>query len=140
MSKKRQQSQPICVFDISKDLLDQLEPVERDTEALWGLAAENDQHTDDSISAKALERLQLQEERLANQENELTCNTCAITFQDREEQRQHFSTDWHRYNIKRKVVLDVKPVSLSEFEELLTGMCTWYPLGKRFEMNIASRQ
>ncbi|KAL9559389.1 hypothetical protein MBANPS3_000464 [Mucor bainieri] len=122
MSKKRQQNQPICVFDIPKDLLDQLEPVEKDTEALWGLAAENDEYTDDKINAKALERLQLQEERLANQDNELTCNTCAITFQDREEQRRHFSTDWHRYNIKRKVVLDVKPVTLSEFEVLLTDL------------------
>lgn len=124
MSKKRQQSQTICVFDIPKDLLDQLEPVEKDTDALWGLAAENDEQTDDSVNAKALERLQLQEERLANQENDFTCNTCAITLQDREEQRQHFSTDWHRYNIKRKVVLDVTPITLSEFEMLLNGMCT----------------
>lgn len=121
MSKKRQQQQAINVFDIPKELLDQLEPVERDTEAVWGLAAENEEHQDDNVNAKALERLQIQEERLANQENELTCNTCAITFQDREEQRQHFSTDWHRYNIKRKVVLDVKPVTLSEFEAILTG-------------------
>lgn len=121
MSKKRQQQQAINVFDIPKELLDQLEPVERDTEAVWGLAAENEEHQDDNVTTKALERLQVQEERLANQENELTCNTCAITFQDREEQRQHFSTDWHRYNIKRKVVLDVKPVTSSEFEAILTG-------------------
>lgn len=121
MSKKRQQQQAINVFDIPKELLDQLEPVEKDTEAVWGLAAENEEQQDDSVNAKALERLQIQEERLANQENELTCNTCAITFQDREEQRQHFSTDWHRYNIKRKVVLDVKPVTLAEFEAILTG-------------------
>jgi hypothetical protein len=121
MSKKRQQQQAINVFDIPKELLDQLVPVEKDTEAVWGLAAENEEQQDDSVNAKALERLQIQEERLANQENELTCNTCAITFQDREEQRQHFSTDWHRYNIKRKVVLDVKPVTLAEFEAILTG-------------------
>lgn len=121
MSKKRQQQQDINVFDIPKELLDQLEPVEKDTEAVWGLAAENEEQQDDNVNARALERLQIQEERLVNQENELTCNTCAITFQDREEQRQHFSTDWHRYNIKRKVVLDVKPVTLLEFEAILTG-------------------
>ncbi|CEP12209.1 hypothetical protein [Parasitella parasitica] len=121
MSQKRQQH--ISVFEIPEDLLAQLEPVEKDTEAVWSLAAENqEQQNDDVVNSKALERLQIQEDRLANQDNELTCNTCAIEFQDRGEQRQHFSTDWHRYNIKRKVVLDAKPVTLPEFEAILTDL------------------
>lgn len=119
MNKKRQ-DQPISVFEIPKDLLDQLEPVEKDTNAVLEL---QHQEEDEVINAKALERLQIQEERLANEspDNVLTCSTCRITFTDRTEQRQHFNTDWHRYNIKRKVVLDVQPVTLEEFETLLAG-------------------
>ncbi|KAM9896384.1 hypothetical protein OXX79_007500 [Metschnikowia pulcherrima] len=32
-----------------------------------------------------------------------TCNTCAIRFVSAEMQRQHMKTDWHRYNLKRRV-------------------------------------
>ncbi|KAI3402325.2 REH1 [Candida oxycetoniae] len=32
-----------------------------------------------------------------------TCNTCNIRFIDAEFQRQHMKTDWHRYNLKRRV-------------------------------------
>lgn len=32
-----------------------------------------------------------------------TCNTCAIRFLSAELQRQHMKTDWHRYNLKRRV-------------------------------------
>lgn len=32
-----------------------------------------------------------------------TCNTCAVRFVTAELQRQHMRTDWHRYNLKRRV-------------------------------------
>ncbi|OBA19916.1 hypothetical protein METBIDRAFT_32940 [Metschnikowia bicuspidata var. bicuspidata NRRL YB-4993] len=32
-----------------------------------------------------------------------TCNTCGIRFLSAEIQRQHMKTEWHRYNLKRKV-------------------------------------
>lgn len=32
-----------------------------------------------------------------------TCNTCGIRFSTAELQRQHMRTDWHRYNLKRRV-------------------------------------
>lgn len=32
-----------------------------------------------------------------------TCNTCGIRFITAELQRQHMKTDWHRYNLKRRV-------------------------------------
>lgn len=32
-----------------------------------------------------------------------TCNTCGIKFVSADLQRQHMKTDWHRYNLKRRV-------------------------------------
>lgn len=32
-----------------------------------------------------------------------TCNTCAVKFVTADLQRQHMKTDWHRYNLKRRV-------------------------------------
>mmetsp|Transcript_6091 Transcript_6091/g.6021 ORF Transcript_6091/g.6021 Transcript_6091/m.6021 type:complete len:439 (+) Transcript_6091:29-1345(+) len=32
-----------------------------------------------------------------------TCNTCGIRFVTADLQRQHMKTDWHRYNLKRRV-------------------------------------
>lgn len=119
--KKRQQEALLYAFSIPKDLLETLEPVEKETEALLDI----EERKDESINALALERLQIQQDRLDNGEDNnsnLTCNTCAISFNEREEQRNHFNTDWHRYNIKRRVVLDVKPVTFEEFEVLLSDL------------------
>ncbi|KAG2199590.1 hypothetical protein INT47_012190 [Mucor saturninus] len=119
--KKRQQEALLYAINLPKDLLESLEPVEKETEALLDI----EEKKDETINALALERLQLQQDRLENGEENstnLTCNTCAISFNEREEQRTHFNTDWHRYNIKRRVVLDVKPVSLEEFEILLSDL------------------
>ena len=32
-----------------------------------------------------------------------TCITCRVAFADADLQRSHYKTDWHRYNLKRKV-------------------------------------
>ena len=32
-----------------------------------------------------------------------TCITCRVIFVDAELQRTHYKTEWHRYNLKRKV-------------------------------------
>ncbi|KAH3670791.1 hypothetical protein OGAPHI_001307 [Ogataea philodendri] len=32
-----------------------------------------------------------------------TCNSCSLAFHEAEEQRRHMKTDWHRYNLKRRV-------------------------------------
>ncbi|EMG48113.1 REH1 Cytoplasmic 60S subunit biogenesis factor REH1 [Candida maltosa Xu316] len=32
-----------------------------------------------------------------------TCNTCGVKFLNAELQRQHMKTEWHRYNLKRRV-------------------------------------
>lgn len=125
MNRKRQQ-EVLYAFNLPRDLLESLEPVEKETEAL--LEEKEEKVEFDTVNALALERLQIQQERSNNDggddsnSNVLTCNTCAISFTDREEQRSHFNTDWHRYNIKRRVVLDVKPVSFEEFEVLLQDL------------------
>ncbi|KOC61220.1 Zinc finger protein 622 [Habropoda laboriosa] len=44
-----------------------------------------------------------------------TCITCRVAFRDLEIQRQHYKSDWHRYNLKRKVA-DLPPVPVEEFQ------------------------
>lgn len=45
-----------------------------------------------------------------------TCISCRIAFDTAEEQRSHFGTDWHRYNMKRRVA-NLPPVSAAAFNE-----------------------
>ncbi|KAI5952136.1 REH1 [Candida theae] len=45
-----------------------------------------------------------------------TCNTCGIKFISAELQRQHMKTEWHRYNLKRKVA-SLPPISSETFAE-----------------------
>ena len=46
----------------------------------------------------------------------LTCITCRIAFKDVDTHRAHYKTDWHRYNLKRKVA-ELVPVSAEHFQE-----------------------
>ena len=43
-----------------------------------------------------------------------TCITCHVAFYNSELQRAHYKTDWHRYNLKRKVA-DLGPITADEF-------------------------
>lgn len=45
-----------------------------------------------------------------------TCISCRVAFADGEVQRGHYKTDWHRYNLKRKVA-DMPPVTAENFQE-----------------------
>lgn len=47
-----------------------------------------------------------------------TCITCAVGFQEADLQREHYKTDWHRYNLKRKVAV-LSPVTKAEFDSRL---------------------
>jgi len=44
-----------------------------------------------------------------------TCVTCQVKFPDSDMHRDHFKSDWHRYNLKRKVA-DLPIVSVAVFE------------------------
>src|SRR5712671_6361483 len=51
------------------------------------------------------------------------CNVCiGATFQDVEEQRAHFRSDWHRYNVKIRL-RGGKPVSEVDFAKLVDSTC-----------------
>ena len=45
-----------------------------------------------------------------------TCITCRVAFVDPDLQRSHYKTDWHRYNLKRKVA-ELPPVTADNFKE-----------------------
>ena len=45
----------------------------------------------------------------------MTCITCQVAFLEPSAQRDHYKTDWHRYNLKRKVA-DLPPVKEKDFD------------------------
>lgn len=45
-----------------------------------------------------------------------TCITCRVSFADSDIQRRHYKTDWHRYNLKRKVA-EMPPVTAEVFQQ-----------------------
>ena len=47
---------------------------------------------------------------------QFTCITCHVAFHNAQLQREHYKTDWHRYNLKRKVVA-LPPISVEKFKE-----------------------
>ncbi|KAG0345667.1 hypothetical protein BG004_003335 [Podila humilis] len=49
-----------------------------------------------------------------------TCLTCAIRLPSLETQQKHHKSDWHTYNLKRKVVY-LPPVSAETFAQLVTA-------------------
>jgi len=44
-----------------------------------------------------------------------TCISCRVAFKDSEIQRLHYKTDWHRYNLKRKIA-ELPPVTAEDFQ------------------------
>jgi hypothetical protein len=38
-----------------------------------------------------------------------TCNACNVVFVDDEQKRIHYRSEWHRYNLKRKVLIVPHP-------------------------------
>ncbi len=49
-----------------------------------------------------------------------TCLACQVAFKTAEVQRTHYGTDWHRYNLKRKVA-DLPPVTSEVFTQKVLG-------------------
>ena len=45
-----------------------------------------------------------------------TCNTCGLAFAEADYQRDHMKTDWHRYNLKRRVA-GLPPIPSDVFAE-----------------------
>lgn len=45
-----------------------------------------------------------------------TCITCRVAFNNADLQRFHYKSDWHRYNLKRKVV-EMPAVTAEDFKQ-----------------------
>lgn len=87
----------------------------------------------------------------------LTCVTCQIVFETGETHRVHYKTDWHRYNLKRKII-NLLPVDRPTFESRILSQqakqdeentkgsiyCTIcrksYSSQKSFDSHISSKQ
>lgn len=48
--------------------------------------------------------------------HQFTCLSCHVAFQSSLSQREHYRSDWHRYNLKRKVV-ELPPVTADVFAQ-----------------------
>lgn len=48
----------------------------------------------------------------------LTCITCQLAFSEADLQRVHYKSDWHKYNLKRKII-ELPPVPLKDFKKKL---------------------
>lgn len=44
-----------------------------------------------------------------------TCMTCRLVFESVDLQKEHYSSEWHRYNAKRQVA-DLPPITKEQFE------------------------
>jgi len=51
----------------------------------------------------------------------LTCISCRLTFQNPEEQKNHYKSDLHRFNLKRKVA-QLPPVSAEVFQDKVQSL------------------
>ncbi len=49
-----------------------------------------------------------------------TCLACQVGFSTADEQRIHYRTDWHRYNLKRRIA-EAAPVGEEEFRGRVDG-------------------
>ncbi|EAU90151.1 cytoplasmic protein [Coprinopsis cinerea okayama7 len=61
-------------------------------------------------------------EPLITSTSQRACGIClGVTFRDVDEQRLHFKSDWHRYNVKMKMN-GGKPVTEANFNQLVDGL------------------
>ncbi|KAI8621834.1 C2H2 type zinc-finger-domain-containing protein [Chytriomyces sp. MP71] len=49
-----------------------------------------------------------------------TCLACHVAFRSADNQRDHYRSDWHRYNLKRKVA-ELPPVTMDNFAQRLSA-------------------
>ncbi len=67
------------------------------------------------------EQQELSSQQTATTHGPRACNVClGATFLDVEEQRVHFRSDWHRYNVKIRL-RGGKPTSEVDFAKLVDG-------------------
>lgn len=53
----------------------------------------------------------------AVESNSLECGSCERSFESQEDRKEHYKSDFHRFNIKRKLA-NLPPIDIDEFEKL----------------------
>lgn len=106
------------IFDLSEQLLAQAEIAVTESS---GLTEESLEHLNLVVESEELDS-ETERERLEARGGS-TCIACGIgvtlpAFASVEEQREHFRTDWHRYNVKRRVA-GLAPVAEERFTALV---------------------
>ncbi|XP_054887969.1 ankyrin repeat and zinc finger domain-containing protein 1 isoform X2 [Poeciliopsis prolifica] len=48
--------------------------------------------------------------------DKMACSACKCSFDNREEQREHYKLDWHRFNLRQKMA-GLPPITAEEFEK-----------------------
>lgn len=62
----------------------------------------------------------MSDQEIASPSGLFTCLSCQVAFQTPESQRNHYRSEWHRYNLKRKVV-NLPCVTLDQFSSKTEG-------------------
>lgn len=57
--------------------------------------------------------------------SKLTCISCRLLFQAHEEQKEHYHTDFHRYNLKRKIA-SLPPLTFEAYIQKIEGFFFFY--------------
>lgn len=66
-----------------------------------------------------------------------TCMTCHLVFKTAELQKEHYRTDWHRYNLKRQVS-DLPPITAEQFRNKILAYSTEKEAQKKEEEDVAA--
>jgi pre-60S factor REI1 len=72
-----------------------------------------------------------------------TCLACNVAFNTADQQRFHYRTDWHRYNLKRKVA-ELSPISAEEFAQIILShqtkdRITSEKIGLKYQCNLCHK-
>ncbi|XP_066431615.1 tRNA endonuclease ANKZF1 [Eleutherodactylus coqui] len=89
--------QSISLFDLSPS-----SPV------LSGLALHNnpggkDDPSEAKVKPPEINKREAKAPNIPEISDRMSCSTCQCTFDTREEQKEHYTLDWHRFNLKRRI-------------------------------------
>ncbi|XP_047457335.1 ankyrin repeat and zinc finger domain-containing protein 1 [Mugil cephalus] len=103
-----------CIFDLCSNVdafgLREVDPVLKEavnTEPPPDCLKDNKSPEDDRQGEGALVR---------DVSDKMFCSACKWSFINREEQREHYKLDWHRFNLRQKMV-GLPPLTAEEFEK-----------------------
>ncbi|XP_029966992.1 ankyrin repeat and zinc finger domain-containing protein 1 isoform X2 [Salarias fasciatus] len=86
--------------EVNSDLKEPLSP-ESATEYVEDKSPEDDRQRDSSLVREVSDKM--------------VCSACKCPFINREEQREHYKLDWHRFNLRLKMT-GLPPLTVEEFE------------------------